>query len=352
MSGVRDHIGDRLVQGWLIFAAFLVLCMIVVGGATRLTDSGLSITEWQPIMGTLPPLTAADWQTALEKYRTTLQYKAVNKGMSLEAFKVIFWWEWAHRFLGRFLGLVLALPLVVMWATGRLSNRMSLKVLGVGILVGLQGTIGWYMVRSGLVDRIDVSQYKLALHLSGAFIILAVLVWLILDLYPKRREPRLSTLTRAHYGWAVALAALVFSQVVIGGFVAGLKAGRAYNTWPLMDGQLIPSLILQMEPWWVNLGENIAMVQFNHRITAYLIVALGIWHAWRMMSVADEERVSRSAALLASGLIAQMVLGIYTVLYAVPISLGVLHQGFAAIVFAVAIWHVHELRRARSLTGR
>ncbi len=344
---VRDHTGDRLIQAWLIFSAALVLCMIVVGGATRLTDSGLSITEWQPLLGVIPPLSTADWQTALEKYRSTLQYKAVNKGMTMEAFQVIFWWEWAHRFLGRFLGLVLALPLAVMWATGRLGSPMALKVLGVGLLVGVQATIGWYMVQSGLVDRIDVSQYRLALHLSVAFLIFALLVWMVLDLMPPRTEPRLSTLTGGHAWWAAGMAALVFSQVAIGGFVAGLKAGRAYNTWPLMDGQFVPDGLFRLSPWWVNLGENITMVQFNHRLTAYILVALVVWHAWRMMRIADDERVARSAMALAVGVLAQMVLGIYTVLYAVPITLGVLHQGFAAIVFAVAIWHTHEVLRAR-----
>lgn len=348
-SARGSHVGDQLVIGWLAGAALLVLAMIVVGGATRLTDSGLSITEWQPIMGIVPPLTDAQWQEALQKYRTTLQYKAVNKGMSMEAFQFIFWWEWAHRVLGRLLGLYLAIPLAVMWFAGRLSNGIAARVLGIGVLIGVQGAIGWYMVQSGLVDRIDVSQYRLALHLSVAFVILAALVWLALSLLPSRVEPRLSTLTAGHSAWAVVLAILVFSQVAIGGFVAGLKAGRAYNTWPLMDGQLIPDGILVMSPWWINLSENIATVQFNHRMTAYVLVALAIWHAVRMVRMADEERVSRSAVLLALGLVAQMVLGIYTVLFAVPIGLGIAHQGFAAIVFAVAIWHVHEVARARAV---
>ncbi len=342
------HVGDRLVQGWLVFAAVIVFAMIIVGGATRLTDSGLSITEWQPILGIIPPLSAADWDIALQKYRSTLQYKAVNKGMTMDAFQVIFWWEWAHRMLGRFLGLVLALPLLVMWLSGRLGSGLALKVFGVGLLVGVQGGIGWYMVQSGLVNRIDVSQYRLALHLSMAFVILACLVKLVLSLSPPRAEPRLSTLTAGHAWWAVIVAALVFSQVAIGGFVAGLKAGRAYNTWPTMDGQWIPDGLFLMSPWWVNLGENITMVQFNHRMTAYILVAMAIWHAWRMVRTADEEWVSRTAVMLALGLVAQMVLGIYTVLYAVPIGLGIAHQGFAAIVFAVAIWHVHEVTRARA----
>jgi len=337
---------DRAVQAWLSFVALLVLAMIVVGGATRLTDSGLSITEWQPIMGAIPPLSAADWQVAFDKYRQIPQYQSLNKGMSLEAFKTIFWWEWGHRFLGRIIGLAFAVPLAVFWLSGRLRPGLTLKLVGLLLLGGLQGAIGWYMVQSGLADRIYVSQYRLALHLSIAFLILAGLVWLILDLMPPRREARLETFTAAHRTWSWVLAALVFSQVAIGGFVAGLKAGRAYNTWPLMDGQVIPDGLFRMSPWWVNLGENITTVQFNHRLTAYILVALALWHAVRIARIADDEQVSRSALLLAAGLLAQMVIGIATVLAAVPIELGILHQGFAAVVFAVAIWHAHAITRA------
>lgn len=338
---------DRFVRAWLIVVALLVLAMIIVGGATRLTDSGLSITEWQPLMGAVPPLTQSDWQAALEKYRQTLQYRSVNAGMSLEAFKFIFWWEWGHRFLGRVIGLAIALPLAVLWLSGRLRPSLARRIFGVGLLVGLQGGIGWYMVQSGLVDRIDVSQYRLALHLSVAFVILGWLVWLILDLAPPRAEPRLDTVPDAYRRWSVVLAALVFSQVTIGGFVAGLKAGRAYNTWPLMDGQFIPDGLWRLSPWWVNLAENITTVQFNHRLTAYVLVALAIVHAVRVARIADDEWVALSAKLLAIGLVGQMVLGIWTLVQAVPIGLGIAHQGFAAVIFAVAVGHVHAVFRTR-----
>jgi heme a synthase len=323
----------------------MVLAMIVVGGATRLTDSGLSITEWQPLLGAIPPLSDADWQAAFAKYKTIPQYHSVNKGMSLDAFKTIFWWEWAHRFLGRVIGLVFAVPFVVFLVTGRVRGVFALKLAGVLTLGGLQGAIGWYMVQSGLSERIDVSQYRLALHLSVAFAILGCLVWLILECEPRRSALHLKTLTPVQRTWAYGLAALVFSQVAIGGFVAGLKAGRAFNTWPSMDGRFIPDGFARLEPWWLNLTENMATVQFNHRMTAYLLVALVLWHAVSIVRRVDDDTVRRSAVILAAGVLAQMVLGIWTVLAAVPVSLGIAHQGLAALVFAAAVRHAFAVSR-------
>lgn len=334
----------RAIRVWLAVVAALVFAMIVVGGATRLTDSGLSITEWQPLLGAIPPLSEADWQAAFAKYKTIPQYASVNKGMTLAAFKTIFWWEWAHRFLGRFIGIVFAVPLAWFWVRGALPRGYGVKLAGVLALGALQGGVGWYMVSSGLSERIDVSQYRLALHLSIAFLILGAIVWLILDVSPERTEPRLQTVGAADRMWAGVLAALVFSQVAIGGFVAGLKAGRAFNTWPLMDGKIIPDGFLRLEPWYLNLTENMATVQFNHRLAAYAIVALAVWHAIRVVRTADDERVVTSAMLLAAGCLAQMGLGIWTVLAAVPIELGIAHQAFAAVVFMLAVWHVHRMR--------
>lgn len=342
-EGSRPAVGA--VQAWLVAVALLVLAMIVVGGATRLTDSGLSITEWQPLLGAIPPLGDADWQTAFAKYKTIPQYASVNKGMTLEAFKTIFWWEWAHRFLGRFIGLAFALPFLAFWLSGRLPKGLPVKLSAVLALGALQGAVGWYMVQSGLSERIDVSQYRLALHLSIAFAILGCLVWLVLDLAPARSEPNLDTLSASHRGWAGGLVVLIFSQVAIGGFVAGLKAGRAFNTWPLMDGQLIPDGFLRLSPWWLNLTENMATVQFNHRLAAYLITSLVLWHAARIISAADDERMRLSAGVLAAAVLAQVGLGIWTVVMAVPIGLGIAHQGFAALVFAIAVWHAHTLVR-------
>jgi heme a synthase len=342
-STQRPDAGRRAVRTWLWVIFALVFAMIVVGGATRLTDSGLSITEWKPLLGAIPPLSAADWQDAFAKYQSIPQYLSVNKGMSLDAFKVIFWWEWAHRFLGRIIGFAFAVPLALFWWRGWIERGLAPKLLGLFVLGGLQGAVGWYMVSSGLVDRIDVSQYRLALHLSIAFAILGALVWLILDLAPRRSEPRMQTLSPLQRCVAYALMLLVFSQVAVGGFVAGLKAGRAYNTWPFMDGQLIPDGFARLSPWWLNLTENMATVQFNHRLTAYVLVALAVWHAVGVARAADDERVGSSAMVLAVGVLVQMALGIWTVVAAVPVHLGVAHQGLAALVFAAAVWHAHTV---------
>ena len=347
-SGAPTRADMRPVALWLSFVALLVFAMIIVGGATRLTDSGLSITEWQPLLGAIPPLSDADWQAAFAKYKTIPQYAALSYVMTLDAFKTIFLWEWAHRFLGRFVGVVFAVPLVIFWATGRLDRSLALKLVGILALGGLQGLIGWYMVKSGLVDRIDVSQYRLALHLSVAFLILGCLVWLILDLDQRQRAPTLHTLTSLDWWLAPLLALAIYTQVAMGGFVAGLKAGRAYNTWPLMDGQLIPDGIGRLSPWWLNLSENMTTVQFDHRLAAYLIVALAIWHALRITRRSDDATVSASARWLAVGVVAQAALGIATVLWAVPISLGIAHQALAAIVFSIAIWNTYAVTRNTS----
>ena len=245
-----------------------------------------------------------------------------------------------------FQGVAFAVPFALFWFAGKIRPSLVPKLSLVLALGGLQGVVGWYMVSSGLAERIDVSQYRLALHLLIAFAILGCLIWLILGEQPVHAEPRLQTLTPLQRAWAYGLAALVFSQVALGGFVAGLKAGRAYNTWPLMDGRVIPDGFLRLDPWWLNFTENMAAVQFNHRIAAYAIVALALWHAVRLLRTADDERIARSALALAVGVCAQMVLGIFTVLWAVPIGLGIAHQGLAAIVFAIAIWHAHTVARA------
>ena len=290
---------DTAVRVWLLIVAGLVFAMIVVGGATRLTDSGLSITEWLPILGVIPPLNEADWQEAFEKYKASPEYAIVNAGMTLAEFKFIYWWEWAHRFLGRFIGVAFAVPFFGFWITGKLRPGFAKKCLGILVLGGLQGFIGWYMVKSGLVDRIDVSQYRLALHLLLAFAILGLLIWLALDLAHDTQSPRLQTVSLFQRRLAVVLIALVFVQSGLGALVAGLKAGLAYNTWPLMDGKLIPSGLGAMSPWYLNFFENATTVQFSHRVMAYVIVVLVLWHLVVLNRTADDERVVRSAAISA-----------------------------------------------------
>ncbi|WP_072397241.1 COX15/CtaA family protein [Hyphomicrobium sp. CS1GBMeth3] len=346
MNGKADAAAaprDRAVQLWLWFVAALVLAMITVGGATRLTDSGLSITEWKPILGAIPPLTEAHWLDAFHKYKEIPEYHLVNKGMSLEEFKFIYWWEWGHRFLGRIIGLAFAIPLAVFWYTGALRRGYPVKLLGVLALGGLQGFIGWYMVKSGLVDRVDVSQYRLALHLTVAFLILALVVWLAFELGRPQRQSvaaggKLKSLP-------VLIVAAFFVQVVIGAFVASLKGGLVHNTWPSMNGVFIPDDLWAIEPWHHNPFENPVMAQFNHRLIAYAIFALAAIEAWRAFASRARQEVRVSAGLLLAGVIGQAALGIWTLLEAVPIGLGIAHQSCAAILLILAVRHVHVTAR-------
>lgn len=333
---------------WLLVVAMLVFCMIIVGGATRLTGSGLSITEWQPILGAIPPLNEADWQVAFAKYQQIPQYERVNKGMTLAAFKAIYLWEWGHRLLGRVIGAVFALPLVWFWAKGRLKRELVAPLLGILALGALQGFVGWYMVSSGLADRVDVSQYRLALHLTMAFLILAALVWIWLSLAPVRAGEPGHAPDRTRRGMAWTILALLTVQIVAGALVAGLKAGLAHNTWPLIDGSIIPSGLLVMQPWWLNPFENALTVQFNHRMLAYVILALAGWHAVSLRRAGVQRQVSRSAMVLLAAILSQALLGIWTLLAHVPLSLGLVHQGGAAIVYAVAVWHLFTVTRARN----
>ncbi|MFZ5675408.1 MAG: COX15/CtaA family protein [Pseudomonadota bacterium] len=335
----RQRRARPYIRAWLWFAAFLVFMMVIVGGATRLTDSGLSITEWQPLLGAIPPLTEADWLAAFEKYKLIPEYSLVNHGMSLEEFKFIYWWEWAHRFLGRFIGLVMIVPFLFFWLTRRIEPRLTPRLVALIILGGLQGALGWYMVKSGLVDRVDVSQYRLAAHLTLATVILGAIVWTVLGVGDAPRRP-----PQDRRGWAaLGLAALVLLQVAAGGFVAGLDAGMGYNTWPLMDGQWVPKGLLIMEPAWRNFFENAMTVQFDHRLIAYVVALCAALYAWRVGS--------RAAFAVFVAVLLQVGLGIWTLLAQVPLHLGLAHQGGAMIVFATAIWAMHEALSRSSAKG-
>jgi cytochrome c oxidase assembly protein subunit 15 len=337
----------RAVRRWLWCIVWLVAMVAVVGAATRLTDSGLSITEWQPIMGAIPPLGEADWKIAFDKYRQIPEYKLVNKGMTLEAFKVIFWWEWAHRFLARAVGVAYLLPLVFFAVTGRIPAGYRMLLVGLFVLGGLQGLLGWYMVQSGLADRIDVSQYRLAAHLGLAFVIMGGAASVALALTPVPGGGAvLATTTRADRRLASLLLAAIFLQVLSGALVAGSKAGLSHNTWPLMDGALVPAGLLAMQPWYLNFFENVATVQFQHRLLAYAIAGLALWHAVSVVRRTDEARLERSAVLLALAVVAQIALGVWTLLAHVPVSLGVAHQAMGIVVFLVAVRHQAVMRRA------
>ncbi len=333
------------VRVWLYAVAALIFLMVSLGGATRVTGSGLSITEWQPIMGAVPPLSDAAWQEAFDKYKQIPQYEHVNRGMGLAAFKLIYWWEWTHRFLGRLIGVAFLVPFLYFLATGQLARPLTAKLAGIFALGGLQGFIGWYMVSSGLVDRISVSQYRLALHMTLAVAIFGAVLWVALSLDPAPRRKRAAAPFRLR-AEAAGIAALVLLQIAAGAFVAGLKAGSGWNTWPLMDGALIPQGLGAMSPWWANLFENALTVQFNHRLVAYAIAVAVAWHLWSLRQGAADRPARATGLILAGAVLAQIAAGIWTLLAHVPIPLALLHQGGAVAVLGAALWHWHRLRTA------
>jgi cytochrome c oxidase assembly protein subunit 15 len=334
---------DRVVAGWLLVCCALVFAIVVVGGVTRLTHSGLSITEWQPIVGTLPPMSHADWESAFAKYRLTPEYQQVNKGMALDEFKGIFWWEYFHRLLGRVIGVVYLLPFLWFLARRAIPPGYGWKLAGIFVLGGLQGAMGWYMVKSGLVDDPRVSQFRLTAHLGLAFVIFAAMFWVALSLLQPQRLPPGGEGVRTARRWATAIAGLVFFMVLTGGLVAGIRAGFAYNTFPLMNGHVVPPEIFILEPWWKNFFYNMATVQFDHRIIAWML-ALTIPVLWWKAARVDAARVRWGAHLLLAMLALQVTLGILTLLHVVPLPLAAAHQAGALLLFALALHLAHALR--------
>ncbi|MHB2166051.1 COX15/CtaA family protein [Alsobacter sp. R-9] len=333
------------VRAWLWTLAGLVFLMVVVGGATRLTGSGLSITEWRPLTGAIPPLSEAQWLAEFEKYRQIDQYQLVNKGMSLGEFKEIYWWEWGHRQLGRFIGLVFGVGFVAFTLLGHLRGRLMLAVLGLGALGGLQGAIGWLMVASGLKPGMTaVAPVKLMLHLTTASIIFTGLVAVAVGLRERKAEAVPGRFRRLA-GWTVVLTLL---QIALGALVAGSKAGLIYNTWPLIDGRLIPPLsdLFFGTPWFENLVDNHLTVQFNHRMTAYGLLALAVWQAVALRRALPGSSAAGRGTAIAGLVAAQAAVGIATLLWQVPLSLGLLHQAFAMVVLAMAVVHWRVLARA------
>ncbi|MCC6775851.1 MAG: COX15/CtaA family protein [Hyphomicrobiales bacterium] len=335
----------RALRLWLWTIAALVVLMVLVGGATRLTDSGLSIVEWRPVTGTVPPLSEADWNSEFAKYRTSSEYELVNKGMTLEAFKRIYWWEWGHRLLGRLIGIAFVLPLLFFHLRGWIPARLKWRLWLIFGLGGLQGAIGWWMVASGLVGRVDVAQERLATHLTMACLILMAIVSTAQTLAPARRR---AVMPARLLPTAVAILALLVIQIALGGLVAGLKAGLVYDTWPLIDGAFIPSLdrLLFNQPWWSNLVDNHLTVQFVHRMTAYLLLVLAALHAVDCARSAPGQIRAGALALLLV-LLTQATLGILTLLWNVPITLALLHQVVAVLALIVATLHAGQLHAAR-----
>jgi cytochrome c oxidase assembly protein subunit 15 len=332
----------RAVALWLGVCAALVFAMIVLGGVTRLTESGLSIVEWRPVTGILPPLDEVAWQAAFDAYQAYPEYEIVNTGMTLDAFKTIYWYEYAHRLLGRLVGVVFLVPLVVFALRRRIGRGLGLRLAAIFAAGAAQGALGWYMVASGLVDRPDVSQYRLAAHLALAVAIYALIVWTLLDV----ARGSVSGPWRGAARALAAFLALVFVTVIAGAFVAGTDAGFAYNTFPLMEGRLVPLDLWLFDPWWTNHFENVATVQFQHRVLAILtvIVAALFWlDIWRGRLRADLQHAIGATFAMAA---AQAGLGIATLVLEMPIALAALHQAGAVVLVTVVLWALHQARRA------
>ncbi len=332
----REARNRRLVRIWLYLVLLVLFALFVVGGATRLTGSGLSITEWKPIHGVIPPIGEAQWQEELEKYRQIPQYQQINRGMSLDEFKTIFWWEWAHRLLARGVGFLVAVPLAFFWLTGRLERHLKPKLLGLLALGGLQGFIGWWMVASGLSERVSVSQYRLATHLMLACLIFTATMVIARGLAPHSAGPAPDR-TRSQSGW---LLVLVLFQIYLGALVAGLHAGLTFNTWPLMDGQFWPGGLLVAEPVWRNFFENPKTVQFVHRMGAYVLLAAAVWHVFSAWRGSPSTTHSRRSVVLLAMIVAQALIGITTLVLVVPLGWALAHHAFAIVVlgFAAAHW--------------
>ncbi len=371
---VPDRRAPRAVAIWLLACCMLVFAMVIVGGVTRLTHSGLSITEWQPIVGALPPLSPAQWNEAFAKYQATPEYRQLNQGMSLGAFKSIFWWEYAHRLLGRVVGAAFALPLAWFIARRKLPAGLAPALVAIFVLGGLQGALGWYMVQSGLVDDPRVSQLRLAAHLGLALLLFAAMFWLALSLlrvpagqspagprlirdsiedenqmsYAQKSRASAFARTTALFRFALFIVALVFVQALAGSLVAGIHAGLAYNTFPLMNGRFVPHEILSLTPWYRNFADNMATVQFDHRMIAWLLALLTPVFWFRARSGAPPLRVKRAAWLLLAALLLQIALGIATLLLVVPVPLAAAHQAGAVLLFAAALNAAHALSFSRS----
>ena len=352
MTAQPSH--GRAIRLWLYAVAALVLAMVLVGGATRLTESGLSITEWQPVMGTLPPLDDAQWQTEFEKYQAIPQYRELNRGMSLDAFKTIYWWEWTHRLLGRLIGAVFLLPFVWFLWRGFVAPALRPRLWFIFALGALQGVVGWWMVASGLAERTEVSQYRLATHLILACAIYVALLWTA-----RRLGEESSLISLAGRGGArikagaIGLLVLVLLQIYLGALVAGLRAGYIYNTWPLIDGAFIPdaSQLFFATPPWRNFFENVLTVQFDHRMLAYAIFVSALLHALDVARTVKAGSARTGAFVLFVAVVLQVALGITVLLLVVPLPLALLHQAMAMLILTAATWHAANLARVSISTS-
>ena len=334
----------RAVRLWLLAVAALVFLTLLVGGATRLTESGLSIVEWKPVTGSIPPLSDNAWQIEFEKYRATTQYQQINRGMTVSEFKTIYWWEWAHRLLGRLIGAAFLLPFLWFLWRGWIPRGLKLRLWGIFALGGLQGAVGWWMVASGLMGRVSVSQYRLAFHLTLACVIYAALLWTAQSLSNRS----VLALPRRLRTSAVVLTALVLLQIYAGALVAGIDAGLTYNTWPLIDGALIPSFerLFFVAPAWRNFFENDLLVQFNHRTVAYILCIAVALHAVDVMRGRVTGVARNSVLAVACAVLLQAGLGVVTLLHQTPLPLALMHQGMAVVLLTLAVLHAQRLSAA------
>ena len=341
-----DQASRKQVATWLLVCCAMIFSMVVVGGVTRLTHSGLSMVEWQPLVGTIPPLNQVQWDEVFHKYQQTPEYLKINRGMALEEFKGIFWWEYFHRLLGRSIGMVFLLPFLYFLARKKIDKPLMIKFAGIFLLGGLQGGMGWYMVASGLVDNPHVSQYRLTAHLGLAFLIYTAILWTALGLLsPKTAATQTDGEHRTLQNFSTMLVGLIFVMVLSGGFVAGTRAGFTYNTFPLMGGNWIPQDIFRLEPWYLNFFENLTTVQFDHRLIAWLLAFLIplFWLRSRKIMLPDRARLYCN--LFLAMLVVQIALGICTLLLVVPVPLAATHQAGALLLFTIALLTNHELRR-------
>jgi len=339
MTSINPRRRDLIIATWLVIILVMVFAMIVLGGVTRLTHSGLSMVEWHPITGWFPPTSESDWLEVFSKYKLSPEFQKINKNMDLNGFKSIFWFEYLHRLWGRIIGVAFLLPFIVFLAYGWVSRELAPKLTLMFMLGGLQAVLGWYMVKSGLVERPDVSQYRLTAHFSLALIIIGTIEWVVLGLvYPKSKEVRKTPLGF----FSVIVFLWAFITALSGGFVAGIDAGFSYNTFPLMNGSFLPPDLYQLTPFYLNLFEDVLSVQFNHRLLAqalFLIVAI-FWLRARRIELGTRGRLAVN--FLAAVVLVQVVLGISTLLFMVPLALAAFHQAGAVIVFMAALWVVRE----------
>lgn len=342
-SSTQDLLHYKPIAYWLFACCFMVFSMVVLGGLTRLTGSGLSMVEWDPVFGVVPPLSQSRWEEIFNQYKQSPEFKKVNKHLDVEGFKDIYWLEFLHRILGRLIGIVFFVPFLFFWLKKKIHPRLVPKLIILFILGGLQGLLGWYMVKSGLVDNPHVSQYRLTAHLLMAFVIYAAMLWVACGIYFKQNKTiaaRISTLKVM----TTLLLGLIFITIASGGFVAGLRAGYAFNTFPLMGGHWVPEAMFYLEPVWLNFFENIPTVQFDHRLLAMTTLLLVVIFWIMAQKIELSQRAKRAIHLLAIMTITQVILGISTLLLYIPISLASVHQAGAMILFTIVLFVFFELK--------